>query len=90
MKLQNKNFQISCDGGAATGKSTGAKMISKKSIFIKKHKLYLQLLRIGVTIALYLHQLRGGTLRIGSGTPPPAPLPRPPEPLQRKTVWGKM
>ncbi len=30
MKLQNKNFQISCDGGAATGKSTGAKMISKK------------------------------------------------------------
>ena len=25
-----KSFQISCDGGAATGKSTGAKMISKK------------------------------------------------------------
>ena len=30
--LQNKNkaIQISCDGGAATGKSTGAKLISKK------------------------------------------------------------
>ena len=30
MKLQNKTIQISCDGGAATGKSTGAKMIAKK------------------------------------------------------------
>ena len=30
MKSKNKFFQISCDGGAATGKSTGAKMISKK------------------------------------------------------------
>ena len=30
MKLKNKSIQISCDGGAATGKSTGAKMISKK------------------------------------------------------------
>ena len=30
MKLQNKIIQISCDGGAATGKSTGAKIISKK------------------------------------------------------------
>ena len=30
MKLKNKNFHIACDGGAATGKSTGAKMISKK------------------------------------------------------------
>ena len=30
MKLRNRKFQISCDGGAATGKSTGAKMISKK------------------------------------------------------------
>ena len=30
MKLKNKLFQISCDGGAATGKSTGAKMIAKK------------------------------------------------------------
>jgi len=30
MKLQNKKLQISCDGGAATGKSTGAKMVSKK------------------------------------------------------------
>ena len=30
MKLQNKIFQLSCDGGGATGKSTGAKMISKK------------------------------------------------------------
>jgi len=30
LKLQNKIFQLSCDGGAATGKSTGAKMISKK------------------------------------------------------------
>ena len=30
MKYRNKSMQISCDGGAATGKSTGAKMISKK------------------------------------------------------------
>ena len=30
MKYKVKTFQISCDGGAATGKSTGAKMISKK------------------------------------------------------------
>ena len=27
---KNKSIQISCDGGAATGKSTGAKMIAKK------------------------------------------------------------
>ena len=30
MRSKNKFIQISCDGGAATGKSTGAKMISKK------------------------------------------------------------
>ena len=30
MRLKNKFVQVSCDGGAATGKSTGAKMISKK------------------------------------------------------------
>ena len=30
MKYKNKYLKISCDGGAATGKSTGAKMISKK------------------------------------------------------------
>ena len=30
MKYKNKSIQIACDGGAATGKSTGAKMISKK------------------------------------------------------------
>ena len=30
MKYKNKNIQVSCDGGGATGKSTGAKMISKK------------------------------------------------------------
>ncbi len=30
MKKIKKFLQISCDGGAATGKSTGAKMISKK------------------------------------------------------------
>ncbi len=30
MKYKNKIFQISCDGGAATGKSTGAKLIAKK------------------------------------------------------------
>ena len=30
MKSQNKIFQLSCDGGAATGKSTGARLISKK------------------------------------------------------------
>ncbi len=30
MKFKNNYLQISCDGGAATGKSTGAKMIAKK------------------------------------------------------------
>jgi len=30
LKFKNKKIQIACDGGAATGKSTGAKMISKK------------------------------------------------------------
>ena len=30
MKYKNKYLQISCDGGAATGKSAGAKMIAKK------------------------------------------------------------
>ena len=30
MRSKNKFIQISCDGGAATGKSTGAKMISSK------------------------------------------------------------
>ena len=30
MKYKNKSLQISCDGGAATGKSTGAKMVAKK------------------------------------------------------------
>ena len=30
MKLGNKSLQISCDGGAATGKSTGSKLIAKK------------------------------------------------------------
>ena len=30
MKYKNKSFQISCDGGAATGKSTGAELIAKK------------------------------------------------------------
>tara|TARA_B000000475_G_C15985627_1_gene442877 strand:+ start:914 stop:1597 length:684 start_codon:yes stop_codon:yes gene_type:complete len=30
LKYKNKLFKISCDGGAATGKSTGAKLISKK------------------------------------------------------------
>ena len=30
MKSANRIIHIACDGGAATGKSTGAKMISKK------------------------------------------------------------
>ncbi len=30
MKYKNRSIQISCDGGGATGKSTGAKMIAKK------------------------------------------------------------
>ena len=30
MKKRFKSLKISCDGGAATGKSTGAKMIAKK------------------------------------------------------------
>jgi len=30
LKYKNKTLHISCDGGAATGKSTGARMIAKK------------------------------------------------------------
>ena len=30
MRLNNRKLQIACDGGGATGKSTGAKMIAKK------------------------------------------------------------
>ena len=30
LKYKNRSIQISCDGGGATGKSTGAKMIAKK------------------------------------------------------------
>ena len=30
MKLKTRLIQISCDGGAATGKSTGAKLIADK------------------------------------------------------------
>ena len=30
MKLKNKSIQIACDGGASTGKSTGARLIAKK------------------------------------------------------------
>lgn len=30
MKLKNKYIKITCDGGAATGKSTGARLIAKK------------------------------------------------------------
>ncbi len=30
LKFKNRSIQIACDGGAATGKSTGAKMIAKK------------------------------------------------------------
>ena len=30
MKYKNKKLKITCDGGAATGKSTGAKMIAKR------------------------------------------------------------
>ena len=30
MKKKINSIQVSCDGGAATGKSTGAKMISRK------------------------------------------------------------
>ena len=30
MKLKNRLLRITCDGGAATGKSTGAKMIANK------------------------------------------------------------
>jgi CMP/dCMP kinase len=30
LKYKNRSLQISCDGGAATGKSTGARLISKK------------------------------------------------------------
>ena len=42
MKYKNKSLQISCDGGAATGKSTGAKMIAKtyKLRFLSSGLLY--------------------------------------------------
>ena len=30
MKLKDKKLKITCDGGAATGKSTGAKLVAKK------------------------------------------------------------
>ena len=30
MKSKNKILRITCDGGAATGKSTGAKLLAKK------------------------------------------------------------
>ena len=30
MKSKGKSFQISCDGGGATGKSTGGRLVSKK------------------------------------------------------------
>ena len=30
LKYKNKSIQVSCDGGAATGKSTGAKLIANK------------------------------------------------------------
>ena len=30
LKYKDKKIQIACDGGAATGKSTAAKMVSKK------------------------------------------------------------
>ena len=30
IKLKDKYLRITCDGGAATGKSTGAKLIAKK------------------------------------------------------------
>ncbi len=30
MKFKNKSIQVACDGGAATGKSTAAKLISRK------------------------------------------------------------
>ena len=32
MKYKAKYIQIACDGGASTGKSTAAKLISKKAI----------------------------------------------------------
>ena len=42
MKYKNKNIKITCDGGAATGKSTGAKMIARKYqfAFLSSGRLY--------------------------------------------------
>ena len=42
MKLKNKMLKITCDGGAATGKSTGAKLIAKKYdlAFLSSRLLY--------------------------------------------------
>ena len=41
-KYKDKKIQITCDGGAATGKSTGAKMIAKryKIPFMSSGSLY--------------------------------------------------
>ena len=37
MKLKSKSIQVSCDGGAATGKSTGARMVARFAA--SKHNL---------------------------------------------------
>ena len=39
MKFKDNYIQISCDGGAATGKSTGAKIIAKKPKMLELLKI---------------------------------------------------
>ena len=41
------------------------------------------------TLTAYLQQLREGTGLRGGGVSPPAPLPKPPEPLQVNLFGGK-
>ena len=46
-------------------------------------------LKVTSTLMGNLQQLSGVTLRAGSGRATPASLPKPPEPLQMKSAWGK-
>ena len=48
MKYKNYDLKISCDGGASTGKSTGAKIISKNFVGkskIEQHKMVYKALK---------------------------------------------
>ena len=46
MKFKNNTIQIACDGGAATGKTTGAKLLAKKYGLLCKNLVQNQKQRI--------------------------------------------